>query len=384
MNNSAFLFGLVSIDEVPVELVPFLDRAAQVKEVVEMTATFFLALGGDKAADAKIASECKGRVSVWREWKSKALKAMKEKGQRRGSARKVGQWLAANPEKAAIMMLVCELVSLLKKELAKLDDENIRPTFNTIGLPQDILDVTSTAYGVGSFVFALSQTADTLEKLDADAAKWLLAFEIDLASVTRKAIARLRVEVSRLRTLLETTNASLSIVARDVPVIDTMRANSVHELMFKVGRYALDRIALGKSSGVRAFSSESSLEGGSLQAGKPLLHEDRLLLAALKRFPKFSVDEIENLLAGEALRLSHSREPRTDKRAATPGQGPWSTPDSPSRWAKRFKCSVDTFQRWADEGTIRVRKLSDRSYQLHVDDVPVHVDELARAGIGGQ
>ena len=51
--------------------------------------------------------------------------------------------------------------------------------------------------------------------------------------------------------------------------------------------------------------------------------------------------------------------------------GPWSTPDSPSRWAKRFNCSLDTFNRMLEAGKIRYKKLTSKSMQIHVDDLPV-------------
>jgi hypothetical protein len=51
--------------------------------------------------------------------------------------------------------------------------------------------------------------------------------------------------------------------------------------------------------------------------------------------------------------------------------GPWSEPDSPTRWARLFKISAVTFVRHAANGKIRTKQLSDRSYCVHVDDIPV-------------
>jgi hypothetical protein len=50
--------------------------------------------------------------------------------------------------------------------------------------------------------------------------------------------------------------------------------------------------------------------------------------------------------------------------------GPWSEPDTPSRWAKRFGVSWDTLKRRFAEGAIRHKKLSSKSYQIHVNDLP--------------
>jgi hypothetical protein len=64
---------------------------------------------------------------------------------------------------------------------------------------------------------------------------------------------------------------------------------------------------------------------------------------------------------------------RLRDRTRIPGpqsDGPWSQPDTPTRWAKAFGVNAKTFKRWVKKGKIRVNRLSDRSYQIHVDDVP--------------
>ena len=48
----------------------------------------------------------------------------------------------------------------------------------------------------------------------------------------------------------------------------------------------------------------------------------------------------------------------------------WSKPDFPSQWARVFACSVDTLKRRVREGKMRVKKLSTKSWQIHVDDLP--------------
>jgi hypothetical protein len=50
--------------------------------------------------------------------------------------------------------------------------------------------------------------------------------------------------------------------------------------------------------------------------------------------------------------------------------GPWSEPDTPTRWAKRFKVKPKTFKRYVTNGKIRAKKLSDRSYQVNLADLP--------------
>jgi len=50
--------------------------------------------------------------------------------------------------------------------------------------------------------------------------------------------------------------------------------------------------------------------------------------------------------------------------------GPWSRPDSPSRWAKVFNCSPDTFKRMVDSGRIQYKELTKKLGQVHVDDLP--------------
>ncbi|MBN2579533.1 MAG: hypothetical protein JXB10_11135 [Pirellulales bacterium] len=50
--------------------------------------------------------------------------------------------------------------------------------------------------------------------------------------------------------------------------------------------------------------------------------------------------------------------------------GPWSEPDTPKRWATKFKISATTFKRWVKSGKIRAKPLSDRSYQVCLEDLP--------------
>jgi len=51
-------------------------------------------------------------------------------------------------------------------------------------------------------------------------------------------------------------------------------------------------------------------------------------------------------------------------------QGPWTNPDSPTRWAKVFGVSVDTIKQWFREQKIRNKKLGAKSYRVHVEELP--------------
>ena len=59
--------------------------------------------------------------------------------------------------------------------------------------------------------------------------------------------------------------------------------------------------------------------------------------------------------------------------AAQPGGGEdnrWSKPNGPTQWAKKFGFSVDTLQRRFEDGSIRHKRLSSKSYSIHMDDLP--------------
>jgi hypothetical protein len=50
----------------------------------------------------------------------------------------------------------------------------------------------------------------------------------------------------------------------------------------------------------------------------------------------------------------------------------WTTPDGPTRWAKLFGVSPTTFKRWLTDGRIRHKKLSSKSYQIALADLPAN------------
>jgi hypothetical protein len=58
------------------------------------------------------------------------------------------------------------------------------------------------------------------------------------------------------------------------------------------------------------------------------------------------------------------------RRASDADGGKWSEPDLPGQWARRFRISPDTLTRRVKDGKIRVKKLSSKSWCIHVDDLP--------------
>ncbi len=60
----------------------------------------------------------------------------------------------------------------------------------------------------------------------------------------------------------------------------------------------------------------------------------------------------------------------------------WTTPDLPSQWARLFRVSRSTFMRRLQEGSIRHKKLSSKSYQIAVADLPAMHREKFRNPAG--
>lgn len=61
---------------------------------------------------------------------------------------------------------------------------------------------------------------------------------------------------------------------------------------------------------------------------------------------------------------------RTKAARGAQQDGPFSAADSPTRWAKLYKISAKTFKRRVRDGKIRAKILSDRLYQVRLDDLP--------------
>ena len=111
---------------------------------------------------------------------------------------------------------------------------------------------------------------------------------------------------------------------------------------------------------------------------EPLGDHLKDLLVALMRIkqphPKGPVNPLEIRSCCTDIRRhfegANAMPPGTHQQAETGGSGPWSRPNTPSEWARMFGCSRATFQRRVKDGTIRAKKLSCRSYQVHLNDVP--------------
>ena len=73
---------------------------------------------------------------------------------------------------------------------------------------------------------------------------------------------------------------------------------------------------------------------------------------------------------GEADKLEQSLLKARSAVSSAEEEQKWSKPDGPAQWAKEFGFSVDTLMRRFKEGAIRHKKLSSKSYCIHVDDLP--------------
>ena len=104
------------------------------------------------------------------------------------------------------------------------------------------------------------------------------------------------------------------------------------------------------------------------------LNEDiapRVDLSEIQGFILNNVGQLDRLPAPPSMRQKLDEWTRDlGSKAPNDNDGPWSTPDTPARWAKRFKVSPRTFKRHVAGGKIRAKPLSDRSYQIHLDDLP--------------
>jgi hypothetical protein len=77
--------------------------------------------------------------------------------------------------------------------------------------------------------------------------------------------------------------------------------------------------------------------------------------------------------AVQASTASPLGEPPADEKAIE-----WSKPDGPTQWAKVFGLSYNTMVKRLREGVIRNKKLSDRSYQIAIDDLPADFKRRCR------
>ena len=88
----------------------------------------------------------------------------------------------------------------------------------------------------------------------------------------------------------------------------------------------------------------------------------RLPLSRLQRHEREVLDTIDYSIEKLGGQVAAADKPEQD--------GPWSKPDTPTRWALQFQVGPATFKRWVKTEKIRAKKLSDRSYQVHLADLP--------------
>lgn len=87
----------------------------------------------------------------------------------------------------------------------------------------------------------------------------------------------------------------------------------------------------------------------------------------LRTIPEPDRDKLLRAMIEEAREANRRRALATPD---SPREPEWSEADSPSKWAKRFGVSLRTFIRRVEDKTIRVKKLSDRLYQVAIPDLP--------------
>jgi hypothetical protein len=111
----------------------------------------------------------------------------------------------------------------------------------------------------------------------------------------------------------------------------------------------------------------------SAQWCRQLLAEPEIYRATGETWPTCLEASRDSLPAGawEAAQKGYATLARLSaKLESKPDDGPWSKPDGPTQWAKKFGFSSDTLMRRFKAGTIRHKKLSSKSYCIHVDDLP--------------
>ena len=89
----------------------------------------------------------------------------------------------------------------------------------------------------------------------------------------------------------------------------------------------------------------------------------------IKKFKEKNLDQIASLLetaCEEKARRELGPKPEPTK---------WSKPDSPNKWAKVFKCSYNTFMTRLRDGKISHKKLSTKSYQIDMRELPADYKE---------
>jgi len=85
-----------------------------------------------------------------------------------------------------------------------------------------------------------------------------------------------------------------------------------------------------------------------------------------------AVDDRSGLLpsGGAVVEKAEATPDQSFTSPAPPPEGGWTPADGPAQWAKLFGVTVYTFKRWCKVGKIQHRKLSSKSYQVAVMEIP--------------
>ena len=167
-------------------------------------------------------------------------------------------------------------------------------------------------------------------------------------------------------------------IAADLSSIPAFgKVQIVPEVKVDSGRAFLEAIDLGTFSGQEYRKLQEVVQqqkmGGYTAGWEGALWDEVVKCLSQGEYDEFTCSApackfIAQKIATEATRLEADakRKQGEDETA----DGPWSKADGPQQWAKKFGFSTDTLMRRFEDGTIRHKKLSSKSYRIHVDDVP--------------
>ena len=144
------------------------------------------------------------------------------------------------------------------------------------------------------------------------------------------------------------------LVANYYQVTQSEILNNLHRLALAMNEQAEKRLTAVHADTIRQELSCYQLTAGQVASS----------IKGRVDCPPYLAAMLELLLDREAPFSSD------DTHAAETRGIPMTNADSPSRWAKVFQCSWDTLKRRLKEGAIRHKKLSVKSYQIAIDDLP--------------
>jgi hypothetical protein len=165
------------------------------------------------------------------------------------------------------------------------------------------------------------------------------------------------VEIRILAKLEDVAASALGIVILCDAQIQRLRPQFGRDERKPRGQYNQDALdAVSKLAGALVDIGMAQ-DGARIRVGKvTCAREAILILAEWRDKCQAAWDEHRKRVASES--------------QLQPADGPWSPPDSPAGWSKRFKVSWDTLKRRFKDGSIRYKKLSSKSYRIHLDDLP--------------